>query len=90
MVISTEGSDCTIIVRGTWARMKTNRNKVASILYQQNFSLVKNLFKHHLHLSKVGFRACRELQVPFPIHLLLLWCVAPVGLSVEAAETSVC
>lgn len=49
----------------------------------------KNLFKHHLHLSKVQFRACTGLQVPFSIHLPLLWCVAPVSLSTGAVETPV-
>lgn len=61
---------------------------MASILYQQTFSQVKNnLFK--CFAFKVLFGACTELQVPFPIYLPLLCSMASMSLSPGAAETSV-
>lgn len=49
--------------------------------------LKKKIFKWFAF--KVGFGACTELQVPFPIHLSLLCSVSSMSLSVGAAETSV-
>lgn len=89
-IFSLEGSDCATTVRYTWARKKTNGNEVARILYEQKFSHIKKMFKHHLHLCKVVFRGLHRASSAFPYPSATAVVCGTSGPSVGAAETSAC